>query len=336
MDKKPSVGVITEEAAPTTERVSMFSPRAILFFIGVAWALTPWANPPLALAVGMAFAIVIGHPFSTQAHKASGWLLRASVVLLGFGMNLVDVLIAGLHGLLFALATIAGALGLGALLGRWLKVSPKVATLISAGTAICGGSAIAAVGTVIEADQAEMSVSIGTVFLLNAVALFLFPPLGHRLGLTQEQFGTWAGVAIHDISSVVGAAKVYGPQALSVATAVKLSRSLWIVPVALAAGWFHSRNNKQATASPKPLPRPWFILFFLLASIARTWVPFVASISGFLGQLATMGLTATLFLIGSGLSLPALKRVGWRPLAQGLVIWTVLGSLSLAVIEGIH
>ncbi|MBU6427549.1 MAG: putative sulfate exporter family transporter [Cyanobacteria bacterium REEB65] len=310
--------------------------QATVFMFGALWALTPWASPPAALACGMVLAIVVGNPFVRQAQRASSKLLRASVVLLGFGMNLVDVLVAGFRGLLFAIATIAGALGLGALLGRWLKIPAKTATLISAGTAICGGSAIAAVGSVLDAGEAEMSVAIGTVFLLNAIALFLFPVLGHRLGLSQEQFGTWAGVAIHDISSVVGAAKVYGSRALSVATAVKLSRSLWIVPVALLARWFYLRNKTQDPQTAKPLRKPWFILYFLLASVARTWIPAVAQAAPLLGMLASRGLTLTLYLIGSGLSLAALKRVGWRPLAQGTILWAMLGGLSLLAIRGIH
>ena len=207
----------------------------VLLPLAVALALTPLASPGVALAVGLALALTVGNPWPAVTRRVSKPLLQTSVVLLGFGTNLVAVLAAARHGLLIAATTIAFTFLLGAGLRRLLRLHPSTATLLSAGTAICGGSAIAAVAVATAAAEADMSVAFGTVFLLNAIALFLFPPLGHALGLSQAQFGTWAGIAIHDVSSVVAAASSYGPEALQTATVVKLSRTLWIVPVALAA-----------------------------------------------------------------------------------------------------
>ncbi len=294
------------------------------------WALSSYASPPTALIAGSIFAILIGNPKPAWTQKSAKIFLQLSVVLLGFGMDLAGVLKAGLHGFGFALGTITAALILGSYLGKWLKLHERTAILISVGTAICGGSAIAAVGSVIDAPEADMSVAIGTVFLLNAVALLAFPAIGHALGLRQTQFGTWAGVAIHDISSVVGAAKVYGPRSLEVATAVKLSRSLWIVPVALGARHWHHLKTKHEESRAK-LAIPWFIGFFLLASVARTFVPWIAH-QNWIGAASTMGLNLTLLFIGANLSLAAIRKVGWRPLAQGIAVWAMLASVSLFVI----
>lgn len=296
----------------------------LLYGLAALFCLSPWASPGLALALGMALALTMGNPFAGQTRPAAKTLLQVSVVLLGFGMDLGAVARAGERGLGLALLTISGTFLLGALLARWLRIPGRVATLIAAGTAICGGSAIAAVSAVTEAPEAEMSVAMGVVFLLNAVALFLFPRLGHWLGLTQVQFGTWAGMAIHDISSVVGAASEYGLVALQTATAVKLSRALWIVPVAIIAGW---KSGKKARVQI-----PWFIALFLLASLARTlWTP-LAAWGPALSRLAVMGLTVTLFLIGAGLSRATLKSVGPRPLLQALLLWLAIGTASLGAI----
>ena len=305
------------------------------FLLLVAACLTPWVGPPTALAAGIALALLVGNPFAAESRRVSKPLLQASVVLLGFGMDLPSVLRAGAGGAGFAAGTILLTLGLAAIVGRWLKVGRDASALIGGGTAICGGSAIAALSGVIAADEAAVSVAMGTVFVLNAVALYLFPPLGHLLGLTQVQFGTWAGVAIHDVSSVVGASGVYGRQALETATAVKLSRALWIVPVCLVAGVLHRRRLKREGAeatTAKAAPIPWFIGLFLLASVARTFVPGVASAAPVLTLVATHSLTLTLFLIGAGLSAATLRKTGWRPLAQGLILWGFISGLSLAVI----
>jgi uncharacterized integral membrane protein (TIGR00698 family) len=228
-------------------------------------------------------------------------------------------------------------LALGWALGRLLKIAPRTSMLISAGTAICGGSAIAAVGSVIGGADAEMTVALGTVFILNAVALYLFPPLGHALHLSQTQFGTWAGVAIHDVSSVVGAAARYGLPALQVATAVKLSRALWIVPVSLGAAIaFRPKSGPEsergAAVAGGRVQIPWFIGLFLIASVLRSAVPTIARIAPLLTHWATIGLTLTLFLIGAGLSRRTLQSVGWRPMAQGVALWLFVSIASLLII----
>ncbi len=313
--------------------------RQALFCGAAAFCLTPWASPPIALTLGAALALTQENPFAQVGKRASATLLQACVVLLGFGMDLPVVLKAGANGAGFAAVTIAATLTLGWWLGRALGILPKTSALISSGTAICGGSAIAAVGSVIGVAEGEITVAMGTVFILNAVALYLFPVLGHALGMSQEQFGTWAGVAIHDISSVVGAASHYGLSALQTATAVKLSRALWIIPVAFGAAYAF-RPGKTATADaagaiPAKKPKvkvPWFVGFFLLASVLRSYVPGVAAAAPTLSHMATVGLTLTLFLIGAGLSARTLRQVGWRPLLQGVLLWVFISVASLGII----
>jgi uncharacterized integral membrane protein (TIGR00698 family) len=249
-------------------------------------------------------------------------------------MDLPVVLRTGLQGAGLAAATIAMTLGLGWVLGKKLGIDRKVSALISAGTAICGGSAIAAVGSVIGVGGSEISVAMGTVFILNAAALYTFPVVGHLIGLTQLQFGTWAGIAIHDISSVVGASAHYGLDALPTATAVKLSRALWIVPVSLGtAAIFRAHRTRHRSGTEQRIQVPWFIGFFLLASVARSFLPGMADIAPVLGHVATTGLTLTLFLIGAGLSAKTLRAVGWRPFLQGVLLWLFISAVSLAVIE---
>ena len=249
-------------------------------------------------------------------------LLQASVVALGFGMNLQKVIEAGRTGLLFTVATIAGTLLLGYLAGRAMRIPATTAHLISSGTAICGGSAIAAVGPVVGASDEEMSVALGTVFILNAVALFIFPPIGHHLGLSQTQFGVWAAIAIHDTSSVVGAAAKYGAEALQIATIVKLTRALWIVPVALLTALLFRKKSTRVTI-------PWFILWFVVASVIRTYVPAPPGVWSFLTSAARVGLTVTLFLIGAGLSRKSIAAVGARPMLLGVLLWIVISISSL-------
>lgn len=300
----------------------MQSVRIALFAAFLLFCLTPWASPPIALALGLALALTIGHPFPTKTAKPAKLLLQISVVGLGFGMNLANVIAAGRTGFLFTVATIVGTLLLGYLIGRAMHVSRGTAHLIASGTAICGGSAIAAVGPVIGASDEEMSVSLGTVFILNAIALFLFPPLGAYLHLTQTQFGVWSAIAIHDTSSVVGAAAKYGAEALQIATTVKLTRALWIVPLTIGTALaFHRKKTRIAI--------PWFILFFLLASVARTYIPAPPELYDLLVRLARIGLTGTLFLIGAGLSRKSLAAVGARPLVLGVVLWIVISAAGL-------
>ncbi len=319
-----------------------------VFVLAILFCLSPWASPPIALALGMALALTIGTPWRKTAHKTAKIMLQICVVLLGFTMNLHTVLAAGAQGALMAAASISVTFLAGWLLGRWLKIDPQTSWLISSGTAICGGSAIAAVATVLDAGESQMTVSMGTVFLLNAVALYLFVPIGHALHLTQYQFGVWAGISIHDISSVVAAASRYGPSALTTATAVKLSRALWIVPVSMVFGWYAGRiarsepaglhdeapeSNQTLPAAGKPrLQVPWFIGLFLLASLSRSFIPIIDRSAPDIGHLSDIGLTVTLFLIGAGLSRATLKKVGVRPMVQGVLLWTLMGGGTLLLI----
>jgi uncharacterized integral membrane protein (TIGR00698 family) len=305
--------------------------RQLLFALLALFCVTPWASPPLALALGMALALTLGNPFPALSKKLAQGLLQGCVVLLGFGMNLAVVAKAGASGAAFAAGSITLTFALGYFLKGRLGIPRKTSALISAGTAICGGSAIAAVGAVIGAAEGEMTVALGTVFVLNAVALFVFPPIGHALGLTQTQFGTWAGIAIHDVSSVVGAASRYGTVALQTATAVKLARALWIIPVSLAASWLFHRNT-GLDQTPGKIQIPWFIGLFLLASATRTWLPGVAALTPTITHGATAGLALTLFLIGTGLSRETLRAVGWKPMAQGIALWLCISAGSLWVI----
>lgn len=308
--------------------------RKIVFLLAAGFCLTPWASPPIALMLGIVLALTHENPFHRISRPAAKYLLEASVIVLGFGMNLTVVLTAGASGALFAVGSITATFVLGYFLGKWLKIPIKASALISAGTAICGGSAIAAVSSVINAAESEISVAMGTVFVLNAVALFVFPPLGHALHLTQTQFGTWSGVAIHDISSVVGAASHYGQSALYTATAVKLSRALWIVPISAAASYIFQRQQaKSGEIGTIHKPQvPWFIGLFIIASVVRTSIPAVAAWSPIVTRLSEAGLTLTLFLIGAGLSQRMLKAVGWKPMLQGVVLWLFITASSLGVI----
>jgi uncharacterized integral membrane protein (TIGR00698 family) len=296
--------------------------RIAVFAALLIFCVTPWASPPIALTLGLALALTLGHPFASRNSKATKLLLQTSVVLLGFGMNLQKVVEAGRTGFVFTVVTIVGTLLLGFLLGRAMNISRTTSHLISSGTAICGGSAIAAVGPVVNATDEEMSVALGTVFILNSIALFIFPMIGHRLGMTQPQFGVWAAIAIHDTSSVVGAAAKYGAEALQIATTVKLTRALWIVPVTLATAFFFKRKSAKVTI-------PWFILYFVVASVLRTYIAAPAEVWSTLTMLARIGLTITLFLIGAGLSRKSIAAVGARPLILGILLWIAISSVSL-------
>ena len=297
----------------------------ILFVAGFVLCWTGLITPPIALALGLIFGFAFKHPFPTQTRVATKYLLQASVVGLGFGMNLHEVLVAGRSGFVYTALGIGFALALGLWLGRTLKVNHTASILISTGTAICGGSAIAAVAPIIQADHEETAVSLGTIFILNSVALFVFPPLGWALHLTQQQFGLWAALAIHDTSSVVGAASHYGALALTIGTTVKLTRALWIVPVSI--GWALAKHSKTR------IQWPWFILFFCIAAVANTYLPAGAHAWQFLSKLGRLGLTATLFLIGSGISLATVKEVGPRPMLQGVLLWIVVATTSLWLIK---
>ena len=302
------------------------SGRGILYLALAAFTLTPWSSPPQALLLGMAIGLFVGHPYGKKTKKLSGNLLRACVVLLGFGMNFGHVVQVGLHGLAMAVVTIGCTFALGTLLGKFLRVPPRTSLLITAGTAICGGSAIAAVGSVTDAEEGEMTVAMATVFLLNAVALYVFPPLGHLLSMSQESFGAWAGIAIHDISSVVGAASVYGQGALQTATAVKLSRALWIAPMTLVIARLYRKQGSKGAAFP------WFIVLFLVASGVRTLVPALEPVVPAISAVSKAGLALTLFLIGSGLSVSMLRVVGWRTLVEGVLLWLFISICTLLIL----
>lgn len=299
------------------------------------------ASPPIALFLGLVFAFIFGIPFPVFNKKLSKYLLQASVVGLGFGMNLQKSLQSGADGMLFTIVSVIGVMILGVLLGRWLKINEKTSYLISSGTAICGGSAIAAVGPVLKADQNEMAVSLGVIFILNAIALFIFPPIGHWFGLTQQQFGTWAAIAIHDTSSVVGAGaafdQMYFPgstEACDLATLIKCTRALWIIPLAFFTMWFF-RNKKGGEGKAK-VSIPWFILLFVVAMVINTYTPGAARsvldpVYEVIVAIAKKALVAVLFAIGASLSLKVIRQVGVRPLVQAVALWIAIGVTSLIV-----
>jgi len=307
-----------------------------------------YVSAPIALLMGLIVALVMGHPYLKMNKKATTILLQTSVVLLGFQTNLEHAMKAGSKGLIFTIATIALTLGVGYLLGKWLKIDKKISYLISNGTAICGGSAIAAVAPVVNADDHEISVALGTVFILNSIALLIFPEIGHALSLSAEQFGTWCAIAIHDTSSVVGAASssyYKGTDALQIATTIKLERALWIIPITLLTAYFQKNTGKK-------IKLPYFILYFIIAILVSTYLPAYLpalntkfdihapfakadnTLFGYLYLVGKKGLVVTLFLIGSGLSLGTIRQVGFKPILQGILLWILIGSSSLLVIKG--
>ena len=291
--------------------------------------LTPWISPPIALLLGLTFALTLGSPFPVFNKKASKYLLQIAVIGLGFGMNLHESLKAGTDGILFTIISVVSVIIIGILVGKFYKVDKVTSYLISSGTAICGGSAIAAVGPIVRADESQMSVSLATVFVLNAIALFIFPTIGHWLNLSQIQFGTWAAIAIHDTSSVVGAGSAYGEEALKVATTVKLTRALWIIPLSIfTTFYFKSKGDK--------LYIPWFILFFIIAMLLNTYLNIPTKITSSIVAVSRQCLTLTLFFIGAGLSRNTLKNVGSKPLLLGISLWIFIGLVSLAFIYSFY
>jgi uncharacterized integral membrane protein (TIGR00698 family) len=314
--------------ARTANPPSLFSKKRtwpkLLFIAGLVFVLTPWSSPPLALTLGLVFGLTMTHPFHSFSQSLSKILLQVCVVGLGFGINLHEVLEVGRSGFLYTFLSICFVLVTGWVLGRLLKVGQVSSYLISVGTAICGGSAIAAVGPVIKATDEEMSVSLGTVFILNSVALLVFPAIGSAVGMTGEQFGLWAALAIHDTSSVVGAGIKYGAAALSVATTVKLARALWIAPVALATA-VCKRSGEQ-------IKWPWFIILFIAATVVKTYLPGGSSLYSQITMLSKIGLIVTLYLIGSNISRATLHVVGVRPLLQGTLLWILITGLSLVLV----
>ena len=286
--------------------------------------LSKWCTPPAMLFLGLAYALLCGQGYPNFNKKVSKKLLQYSVVGLGFGMNLYESLASGREGMLFTIVSVVGTLLIGMLIGvKILKVDKETSYLISSGTAICGGSAIAAVGPVIKAKPANMSVALAVVFVLNAIALFIFPSIGHWLGLSQQEFGTWAAIAIHDTSSVVGAGAAYGEEALKVATTIKLTRALWIIPLALVTSFIFKSEDRKITI-------PGFILFFIIAIILNTFVlDSIPEIGKFISGFARKCLTITMFFIGASLSTDVLRTVGFKPLIQGILLWAVISAASL-------
>ena len=303
---------------------------SLLLLIDYLPNVDSYVSPPIALFLGLLFALLFGQAYPKFNKKVSKKLLQYSVVGLGFGMNLQASLQSGKEGMAFTIVSVVGTMLIGWLIGRkLLKVERDTSYLISSGTAICGGSAIAAVGPVLKAKDTEMSVALGTVFILNAIALFVFPVIGHALDMTQQQFGMWAAIAIHDTSSVVGAGAAYGEEALQVATTIKLTRALWIIPLALATSFIYKSKGQKISI-------PWFILFFVLAMIFNTYVlsatEIGTTIGHYINDFARKSLTITLFFIGASLSRDVLKSVGIKPLVQGVLLWIIISLSTLAYI----
>ncbi len=296
-------------------------------------SLLPMVPAWAALVLGILLALAFGNPYAALTKPLTPKLLAWSVVGLGAGMNLVEVGKVGLQGFAYTAVGIAFALGVGLYLGRRLGVAGATSMLISVGTAICGGSAIAAVAPVIHAGDEDTSVALATVFLLNALALILFPVIGHYFHMAERPFGLWAALAIHDTSSVVAAGAAFGPVAELVATSTKLARALWIVPVAFGVGMLHVRLRGQSAAELRPkAKRPWFILGFLLAAALVTFVPGLKTAGHVVNEIAHRLLVLTLFLLGCGITREALKKVGARPLIQGVALWFIVATATLGAI----
>ena len=296
----------------------------ILFLALAVLSFSPIVSPPIALLFGILFVNIFGKVLETDTFVKK--LLQYSIVGLGFGINLNTAIEAGSQGFLFTVSTIALVMIFGLLLAKILKIDKTIAQLISAGTAICGGSAIAAVAPILKANSKQTSVALGIVFVLNAVALFIFPEIGHFFNLTQNQFGIWSAIAIHDTSSVVGAASKYGNEALQIATTVKLARALWIIPLAFLISVFTKSEGK--------IKIPYFIGFFVLAILAGTYLPFLQNFNTIISEISRDTLKVALFLIGAGLSLQNLKNIGIKPLLLGIILWIFISSISLyAVLE---
>lgn len=282
-------------------------------------------TPAIALFIGLVYAIIFKCPYPKFNKKTSKYLLQASVVGLGFGMNVNESLRSGAEGMMFTIISVIGVMTIGGLIGYWLHLNRKTSYLIASGTAICGGSAIAAVGPVLKANDQEMAVSLGVIFILNAIALFIFPPIGQFFNMTQEQFGTWAAIAIHDTSSVVGAGEAYGPQALQLATLIKLTRALWIIPLALFTMLiFRDKSSKISI--------PWFIFLFIIAMVLNTYCNLPTGLTQALVWIAKKGLVLTLFLIGASLSITTIKSVGIKPLLLAIILWLIIGISSFIVV----
>ncbi|CEJ69956.1 hypothetical protein BN1195_02259 [Chryseobacterium oranimense G311] len=296
--------------------------RKIIFIILTVVCLTPFISSPIALLLGFGLAVLVGNPFEQYLHKYIHLLLQISIVGLGFGLKLDEALQAGKTGFFLTVASIVTVMILGYFLGKVFKLEKKLAYLISAGTAICGGSAIAAVSPIIKPGTKEISLGLAIIFTLNSIALFVYPAIGHLLQLSQEQFGLWCAVGIHDTSSVVGAAGKYGNEALKIATTVKLARALWIIPVSVITMFIFKNKDSK-------IKIPWFIGWFVLAILMNTYFPVFDSFSSSVTTLAKSGLNLTLFFIGTTLSVQTLKTIGIKPLAVAVILWITISAGSL-------
>ena len=299
--------------------------RKILFFLLVLFCVSPFASSPVALALGIAFTIIIGNPYEQKVHKYIHLLLQISIVGLGFGLQLDEAMKAGRDGITLTIMSITTVMVLGYFLGKFLKIERPLSYLISVGTAICGGSAIAAVTPIIKPTTKQMSLALAIVFTLNSVALFIYPAIGHLLNMTQEQFGLWCAIGIHDTSSVVGAANKYGDIALKVATTVKLSRALWIIPMSLLTMVLFKTKGAK-------IKIPWFIGYFIIAILLHTYFPIFEGFSHIATTAAKSGLNLTLFFIGSTISIQTLKTISWKPLFLAVVLWIIISVGSLLII----
>ncbi len=302
--------------------------KRALIPLGFLISLHPFVSSAVALAMGVFISLLFGNPYISQTRKFSKKFLAYSIVGLGAGVNLMLVLKTGLNGILFTFFSLSLTLLIGYFMARCFKLDRETSTLINVGTAICGGSAIAAVSTAIRAKDESISIALGIVFILNAVALFVFPQLGHLLGLSENQFGLWSALAIHDTSSVVGASMQYGPHALEIATTVKLVRALWIIPVTL----FFTKLFSKKTDQKKSVQYPWFIGGFVLVSAIVTFFPELQNFGHQIEWIAKRFLVATLFLIGTGLTLESLKKVGAPALFHGVCLWVLVATGSLFAI----
>ncbi|MCI9607898.1 MAG: putative sulfate exporter family transporter [Muribaculaceae bacterium] len=323
-----------EKSEPKPKKKFMPRTAKVVYILLIVLCLFPfdklglkqYITPAVALFIGLVYAMLFECPYPKFNKKTSKYLLQVSVVGLGFGMNVTESLKSGSEGMLFTVVSVVGVMAIGVMVGWWLHLNRKTAYLISSGTAICGGSAIAAVGPVLKASSHEMAVSLGVIFILNAIALFIFPPIGHFFDMSQAQFGTWAAIAIHDTSSVVGAGEAYGPEALKLATLIKLTRALWIIPLAFVTmALFRDKTAKISI--------PWFIFLFVLAMVVNTYCALPAGVSEWCVWLAKKGLVLTLLLIGASLSLATIKSVGARPLLLAIVLWIIIGVSSFFVVR---
>ncbi|MGM9846545.1 MAG: YeiH family protein [Muribaculaceae bacterium] len=307
----------------------------VIYVAAIIYMLFPWdkvgldylaISPAVALFLGLVFALLCTMPNPKFNKKVSKYLLQASVVGLGFGMSIEKSLESGSQGMMFTIVSVVGVMVAGVLIGYWMHLERKTSYLISSGTAICGGSAIAAVGPVLKANENEMAVSLGVIFILNAIALFIFPPIGHYFEMSQTQFGTWAAIAIHDTSSVVGAGSAYGEEACEIATLIKCTRALWIIPLAFVTMLiFREKGNKISI--------PWFILLFVVAMIINTYCGLPAGVSETIVYIAKRALVVTLFFIGASLSVKMIKSVGIKPLVLAVLLWIIIGVSSFFVVK---